>query len=124
MRNYLLLFVAVLVLLGSSVGAQESFTLDLQLFQDEALIASPSVRSRDGETGSVRLAGLIDFTFTTTRLDKDQIRVGFEIQNGARTLRSRVLISRDEPGIVKWTREASADDAAVTLEIRVTVGRS
>ena len=123
MRNYLSLSVAVLVLIGSSVGAQESFTLDLQLFQDDALVASPSVRSRDGETGSVRLADTFDFTFTTTRLDNDQIRVSFEIQNDARTLRPQVLIGRDEPGTVRWTREASADDAAATVELRVAVGR-
>ena len=122
MRNYLLLSVAILVLVGSSVGAQESFTLDLQLFQDDTLIASPSVRSHDGETGSVHVADVFNFTFTPTRLDNDRLRVSFEIQDGPRTLRPQVVISQDEPGTVTWTRATSADDT-IAAEIHIAVDR-
>jgi hypothetical protein len=122
MRTYLFLSVALLVLVGSSVGAQEPITLNLQLFQDEALIASPAVKVRNGETGSVTLPDVFNFTFTPTRLENDRISISFEIQDGPRTITPRVLISQDEPGSLKWTPANSADETA-TVEIQVAVGR-
>lgn len=123
MQNTLRLLVAVLVLVAPTLTAQEAFTLELQLFHDETLVASPTVTSRAGEPGAVRLADLFDFTLTPTRLDDEQVRISFEIRDGVRTLRPRMLVSREAPGMVRWTHHGGDDETAPVVEIRVALAR-
>ena len=123
MRITLLSFVAVLVLVAPTLTAEEAFTLELQLFHDETLVASPTVTSRAGEPGVVRLADLFDFTLTPTRLDDEQVRVSFEIRDGVRTLRPRMLVSHEAAGTVRWTHRGGDDEIAPIVEIHVALVR-
>jgi hypothetical protein len=119
----LLLSVAVAALLSISLVAQEPIALNLELYRNEALVASPTVKVRDGETGSVRLVDLFNLAFTPTHLDNDRIAISFEIQNGDRTLTPRMVVDREQAGTVNWIT-TTEDGGREQLEVRITAGRS
>ena len=118
--RYMLLSVALLSLVSVVVVAQEPITLDLELYQDAALIASPRVEAEEGETGSVRLVDVVNFVFTPTRLNDERIAVAFEIENEDRTLTSRVVFTQEQTASVKWA-SASGADSRERYEIRMAL---
>ena len=115
----LLLSVVVASLLSVAVAAQEAIAFELELYQNATLIASPTVKVRDGETGSVRLLDLFNLAFTPNQLDSEMIAVSFEIQNGTRTLTPQMVLDRAQTGTLNWIT-ANNDGDREQLEVRIT----
>jgi TonB family protein len=102
---------------------QEPIALNLELYRNATLMGSPTVKVRDGETGTLRLRDLFSFAFTPTAQDDDKIAVSFEIHNGGETLTPRVVFARGEAGTLNWV--ATNDDGdREQLEVRISTGDS
>ena len=121
MRNRLLLSITVALFMCVFAAAQETITLDLELYENGSLVGSPTVGLRDGETGSLHHPDTFDVTLTPFRLDDDSIAVRFEIQDGTRTLTPRLVIKQEQPATIKWT---ALDErrSKETMEVRVGMG--
>ena len=119
----LLLCVAVISLLSVAITAQEPIAFELELYRNATLVASPLVKVKDGETGSVRLLDLFNVAFTPTQLDDDMLAVNFEIQTKDRTLTPQMVLDHAQTGTIHWIT-ITDDGGREQFEVRITVGRA
>jgi hypothetical protein len=115
----LLLSVATACLLSVAITAQEPIAFELELYRNATLVASPIVKVRDGETGTMRLRDLFNLAFTPTQLEDDRIAVRFEIQNGTRTLTPQMVLDHAKTATLNWITHTDDGDRE-QLEVRIT----
>ena len=101
-----LFVVAFLFSIGVPLAiAQEPIRLQLEVVKDGSTVARPEISVISGSAGTIEVEGVGTVAVTPTVRGSDAVAVLFDILSGGKHLQPRLVIGKNEPGILSWTAD-------------------
>jgi hypothetical protein len=85
-----------------SLTAQENIRLRFDVYKNGSQIASPTMVVKDKETGSMKVDGVADLSFTPSRIDANKIAVALDVVSGDMTAKPRLVLLNQESVSLSW----------------------
>ena len=116
MLKRLSLALAFVFLVAPLIAAPGDLKLQFEIYKNGTLIGNPMLTVEDGGTASMSLPNVVDMSFTPSRLaqDQDKVVLVFELTAAGKTIRPRIVLLKEEQGVLSWK------PASDSIELRVT----